>query len=185
MANKKLSQINSGTSVAYARATDTPVGVRSGTTDALLSGMMEQAPPPVACGSTLAVTAAMSGQPILLDIAAGSKATLPVASGSGNVYRFLVKTSATSNAHKILANSVSDFLIGTVAGGQSAGAADIFNSPAATNHSIQMPFTGTQPSGGKAGDWFMFTDIAANLWHVSGAFTSGTTVTTPFSTATT
>lgn len=138
---------------------------------------------PQAVGATLAVTAAMSGKTLLLDTAAGSVATLPAATGSGANYRFVVKTTASSNAHKILAASSSDFLNGIVTG-ENANTAKCFASAAATNHSIQMPFAGTQPSGGFIGDWFEFTDIAANLWTVRGMYQAGTTPTTPFSAAT-
>lgn len=138
---------------------------------------------PQAAGAALAVTAAMSGKTILLDTAAGSVATLPAATGSGRNYRFVVTATTTSGAHKILAVSVSDFLNGIVTG-ENAGTAKCFASAAATNHSIQMPFTGTQPSGGFIGDWFEFTDIGANLWTVRGMYQAGTTPTTPFSSAT-
>lgn len=137
-----------------------------------------------AVGATLAVTAAMSGQTLLLNTAAGSTATLPAATGSGSIYKFVVSATTTSNAHKILAASVSDFVNGIVTG-ENANTAKCFASAAATNHSIQMPFTGTQPSGGFIGDWFEFTDIAANLWTVRGMYQAGTTPTTPFSAATT
>lgn len=139
---------------------------------------------PVAVGASLAITSAMAGSPILLDTAAGSTATLPAATGSGAVYKFFVKTTATSNAHKILAASSSDFLNGIAVGHISAGTTLSFSAAAATAHSIQMPFAGTQPSGGFIGDWFEFTDVAANLWDVKGAYQSGTTSTTPFSAAT-
>ncbi len=139
---------------------------------------------PQAVGSTLVVTAAMSGKALLLDTAGGSAATLPAATGSGNTYYFVVKTTATSGAHKILPNSVSDFMNGIVTG-ENANTAKCFASAAATNHSIQMPFAGTQPSGGFIGDWFQLEDIATNLWQVSGMYQAGTTPTTPFSTATT
>lgn len=140
-------------------------------------------PAPVAAGGTLAVTAAMSGAPILLNTAAGSVATLPAATGSGNIYNFFVTTTATSNAHKILAASVSDFMNGIVTG-ENAGTAKCFASAAATNHSLQMPVAGTQPSGGFIGDWFTITDVATNLWTVKGMYQAGTTPTTPFSAAT-
>lgn len=138
---------------------------------------------PVAVGATLAVTSAMAGSTILLDTAAGSVATLPAATGSGATFTFVVKTTATSNAHKILAASSSDFLNGIVTG-ENANTAKCFASAAATNHSLQMPFAGTQPSGGFIGDWFTLVDIAANLWTVRGMYQAGTTPTTPFSTAT-
>lgn len=135
-------------------------------------------------GSALTVASFMAGSTMLLNTAAGSTATLPAATGTGNIYRFAVTTTATSNAHKILAASVSDFLIGNATGHVAAGTTLSFSAAAATAHSIQMPFAGTQPSGGFIGDWYEFTDAATNLWTVKGAYLSGTTSTTPFSSAT-
>lgn len=140
---------------------------------------------PVAVGAALAVTAAMAGATLLLDTAAGSVATLPAATGSGATYTFVVKTTASSNAHKILAASVSDFINGNATGHVSAGTTLTFSAAAATAHSIQMPFAGTQPSGGFIGDWFTLVDVAANLWSARGQYQSGTTSTTPFSSSTT
>lgn len=140
---------------------------------------------PVAAGATLAVTAAMSGKAILLNTAAGSVVTLPAATGSGSKYRFVVTTTASSNAHKILPASVADFMNGIAVGHTAAGATLAFSAAAATAHSIQMPFAGTQPSGGFIGDWFEIQDVAANLWTVAGMYQAGTTATTPFSAATT
>ncbi len=140
-------------------------------------------PPPQAGGSTLPVTAAMSGKPILLDTAGGTTATLPAATGTGNKYKFVVTVSTTSAAHKILAASSSDFIIGN-AYGYTGSTAKVFGSPAATNHSIQMPNSGSQPSGGIIGDVFDFVDVGTNLWHCIGFYSAGTTPTTPFSSAT-
>lgn len=148
------------------------------------SGVVALNGSPILAGSTLAVTAAMTNQVVLLNTSAGSVATLPAATGSGSVYKFIVTTTATSNAHKILAASSSDFLNGNATGHVAAGTSLSFSAAASTAHSIQMPFAGTQPSGGFIGDWFEFTDVAANLWHVRGAYLSGTTSTTPFSAST-
>ena len=139
---------------------------------------------PVGVGASKSITAAMSGAPILLDTAAGSTATLPAATGSGATYRFIVTATTTSNAHKILAASSSDYMNG-IAIGFTGSTAKVFASAAATNHSIQMPYTGSQPSGGFIGDYFEIVDVAANLWNVSSMYQAGTTPTTPFSTATT
>lgn len=140
---------------------------------------------PIAAGATLSLTAANSDTVTLLNTAAGSVVTLPAALGTGNIYKFVVTTTTTSGAHKILAASSSDFLIGNSVGHTTAGATLTFSSTSAsTNHSIQMPFAGTQPSGGLIGDWYEFTDVAATLWAVKGMYTAGTTATTPFSTAT-
>ncbi len=139
-------------------------------------------PPPQAGGATITLTAASSGKPTLLDTAAGTVVTLPAATGTGNKFPLIVKTSATSNAHKVLAVG-SDYLIGEVTG-QNAGAILGFQALASqTFQSLQMPFSGSQPSGGIQGDWFELTDIASGLWHVKGMFGAGTTATTPFNTA--
>lgn len=137
-------------------------------------------PAPIAVGAS--ATAAF-GKTYLLNTAAGSVLTLPAATGSGGMIRVYVTTTATSGAHKVLAASVSDFFNGIVTG-ENANTAKCFASAAATNHSLQMPFAGTQPSGGFIGDWFELKDIAANLWTVSGMYQAGTTPTTPFSSAT-
>lgn len=139
---------------------------------------------PVAAGATLTLTSAQAGKNILLNTAAGSVVTLPAATGTGATYKFIVSTTTTSAAHKILAASSSDFING-LAFGENAGTAKAFASAAATNHSIQMPFTGSQPSGGFIGDYFEFTDIGANLWQCNGMYQAGTTPTTPFSSSTT
>lgn len=133
--------------------------------------------------ATAAITAAQSGTTIVLSKAAGVTATLPAATGSGNTYTFVIGTTATSAAYKILAASTSDLLFGFVTG-ENAGTAKCFaGALASTYNSLQMPFAGTQPSGGFQGDWFTFRDVAANNWHVSGCYQAGTTPTTPFSTA--
>jgi hypothetical protein len=138
--------------------------------------------PPVAVGSTLAVTSASAGATLLLNTASGSVATLPAATGSGATYKFVVSTTVTSNSHKILAATTADFINGA-AFGQHSGATLGFSSAAATNHSIQMPAAGSTPSGGFIDDYFEFTDVANNLWQCNGMFQGGTTVTTPFNSA--
>lgn len=149
------------------------------------TGIAQPAVAPISAGSTLTVTPAMNNGVILLNAAAGSTVTLPAATGTGNRYQFRVTTTASSNAHKILAASVSDFLNGNAVGHTAAGATLAFSAAAATAHSIQMPFAGTQPSGGFIGDYFNFIDVGANLWAVDGMYQAGTTATTPFSAATT
>lgn len=137
------------------------------------------------------VGAALTGAAIqdityLLNTAAGSVLTLPAATGSGVHIKVVVITTATSGAHKILTSPITDVLIGQAVGATAAGATLKFSAGAAgAFHSIQMPFAGTQPSGGFDGDVFDFTDVAAGKWHVEGMYQAGTTATTPFSTATT
>lgn len=138
----------------------------------------------LAVGATLTAKA-VSGVTYALDTAAGSVLSLPAATGSGIALTAYVKTTATSNAHKILTSPVTDKLIGRATGSVAAGTTLQFSgAQAAGYHSIQMPFAGTQPAGGLEGDIFTFRDVAAGVWLVEGTYESGTTSTTPFSTAT-
>ena len=161
-------------------------GFIAGTTDTqtlsgkTLASPIITGPAPVACGATCTVTSANAGETILLNTAAGSAATLPAASGTGNTYKFVVSTTTTSGAHKILAASTSDALIGTEIG-WTGSTAKVFACGAGTTHAIQMPYSGTQPSGGFAGDVFTYTDVATNIWLVQGVYQAGTTPTTPCS----
>lgn len=136
-------------------------------------------PAPVACGATCTITAASAGKTILLNNAAGSVATMPAASGTGNVYKIMVSVTTTSAAHKVLAASTSDNLIGTVTGWTGSTPASF--GCLGTTHALQMPFAGSQPSGGFKGDVFTYTDIGTNLWMIQGVFQAGTTPTTPCS----
>lgn len=176
-----LNGSTSGTATISANATN---GTTTFTTPPTSGQLAISAPTPQAIAASATAGASNSGEPILLNAASGSTVTLPAATGSGNKYKFIVSTTVTSNAHKILAASSSDFLVG-IAMGFTGSTAKVFASPGATNHSIQMPFAGTQPSGGFIGDYFNFTDISANVWHVDSMYQAGVTPTTPFSSATT
>lgn len=142
-------------------------------------------PVPIAVGAAKTAVKT-SGQIYALDTAAGSVLTLPAATGSGVGISAYVKTSATSNAHKILTSPITDLLIGRAVGSTAAGATLQFSAAQAGGfHSLQMPFAGTQPSGGLEGDFFNFRDVATGVWLVEAQYEAGTTATTPFNTATT
>lgn len=134
---------------------------------------------PITCGATCSITTGMAGSTILLNVAAGSVATLPAATGSGAKYNFVVTTTVSSNADKILAASTADKLQGTAIG-WTGSTAKVF-ACLGTTSAIQMPFAGTQPSGGFLGDTFRYTDVGANLWQVDSVYQAGTTPTTPCS----
>ena len=138
---------------------------------------------PVNAGATLSLTAASNNSTILLNQAAGSVVTLPAATGSGNRFRFITTVVLTSNFNKILAASVSDFVIGTITTQVAAGTCTGFQSPLATNHSIRTNATTTGSAG--VGEWFEVEDIGANLWQVFGMTFSSGSVATSFNAATT
>lgn len=141
-------------------------------------------PAPVNCGAacTLATTNAGTGL-ILFNLAAGGTATLPAATGTGNVYHMRVATTTTSAAIKVLTGTITDTIIGT-ASGFTGSTAKIFVGNASTYHSIQMPFAGSQPSGGFAGDTINCTDIGSAVWACDIQYEGGTTPTTPYSAST-
>lgn len=141
-------------------------------------------PGPIACGSTCTLGAANKGTYTRLDTAGGSAATLPNATGTGTVYRLYISVANTSTQDKVLLNTVTDTIIGT-ATGENAGTAKVFVGNAGTYHSIQMPFAGSQPSGGFIGDTITCTDVASTIWKCDIQYQAGTTPTTPYSTGTT
>jgi hypothetical protein len=153
-------------------------------TSPTINGGAHIGPVPVACGATCTLTAANSGQTTLLNLAAGSVATLPAATGTGNVYNFVVSTTTTGAKDAILAASSSDAILGLISG-ENAGTGVWFAGSASTHHSIQMPLAGSQPNGGFKGDSFSCRDIATNVWECNGTFQAGTTPTTPYSSSTT
>lgn len=141
-------------------------------------------PAPVACGSTCTLGASAKGTYVRLDTAGGSAATLPNATGTGTVYRLYISVATTSAQDKVLLNTVTDTIIGT-AQGENAGTAKVFVGNAGTYHSLQMPFAGSQPSGGFIGDTITCTDVASTIWKCDIMYQAGTTPTTPYSTSTT
>lgn len=138
-------------------------------------------PAPVGCGATCTVAAGNSLT--LLNQAAGSVATLPAATATGDVHRFRISVLTTSGAEKILTNPTTDAIVGTAIG-ENASTAIVFVGNASTYHSIQMPFAGSQPSGGFIGDQITCTDIAAGKWACDINYQGGTTPTTPYSAST-
>lgn len=183
LANRPVqpSEIPAGTFVFYLATDSGQLFIWNPVSNAWTAGTAQV----LAVGAALTAKA-VSGVTYALDTAAGSVLTLPAATGSGITFDAYVKTSATSNAHKILASPATDKLIGRATGSVAAGTTLQFSGAvAAAYHSIQMPFAGTQPSGGLEGDIFRFKDVAPGVWLVEATYESGTTSTTPFSTATT
>jgi hypothetical protein len=139
--------------------------------------------PSVSCGATCTLGQSNLGATTLLNQAAGSTATLPTATGSGTFYAMMVSVLTTSGAEKILTNTT-DTIVGTAIG-ENGGTAKIFVGNAGTYHSIQMPNSGSQPSGGFIGDAIVCTDVASTIWQCNIVYQAGTTPTTPYSASTT
>ena len=132
-----------------------------------------------ATAATLAVTAAAhDGKVIVLNRAAGVTVTLPAATGSGAVFRFVVGTAVTSNSDIIKVADATDVVQGAlVVTDQADGSAATFGTVAASD-TISLN-GGT--TGGLAGGLITLIDVATNLYAVTGTVVGNGTEATPFS----
>jgi hypothetical protein len=116
-----------------------------------------------------------SGRVLALNRAGGITITLPAATGTLDVYTFLVQTTFTGNGIIKVASSA-DFIDGTLSVAGATGSA--FGTTAATSDTITMSGSTT---GGLAGSRIVLTDMATNHWMVMGGLVSTGTAATPFS----
>lgn len=134
-------------------------------------------------GATVTLTAAQSGQTVLMDRAAGIVFTLPTPV-VGLEYSFYVKTSVTSNSYKVITDAGTTLLTGTVIGVNTASSDALlaFSGNGSSHISVLMNSASTNATGGLIGTWLRFKCISSTLWLVNGIINAGTTFTTPFST---
>ncbi len=127
--------------------------------------------------ATLAVTAdAYNGEVIPLNRAGGMTVTLPAATGSQAVFRFVVGTTFTSNGVIQVANAT-DTLNGIASVGGTT--ASVFGTLPASD---TLTMNGST-TGGLAGSFIEVVDIAAGDWLVTAYLVGSGTPATPFSAA--
>ena len=117
----------------------------------------------------------------VLKNAAGQAVTLPAATGSGNVYNFIVGTTISSNSTTIKAASATDSFVGLATGvdTDAEGATGYTWNADSGDDTVTLNGAAT---GGKAGDVITITDIDAGTFLVQGAIAqSGGSEATPFS----
>jgi hypothetical protein len=114
------------------------------------------------------------GQRIIFDRAGGIDATLPKATGSGNRYEFLVRTTLTSPGIIKVIDAV-DIIQGVALVHASALAA--FQA-SGTHDTITMNGTTT---GGLIGSRVIVDDVAAGVWLAQCVLAGSSTAATPFS----
>lgn len=135
--------------------------------------------PTAVTASTLTVTAeSHAGKTIVLDRAAGIAVTLPAASGTGDKYRFVLKTTITSNATTVKVANASDIMAGFALQSQDAGATMQMFETGATDDTVTLNGT---TLGGIKGDIIELEDVATNLWSVRATLAATGTEATPFS----
>lgn len=134
----------------------------------------------VAAGATLTVTeAAHEGKIICLDTAAGSIVTLPAASGSGAVYRFLVTVTATSNSHIVkVANATDEFRGFVIADASEATAPNIWW---AADNDDTITLNRTTTGTAAQGQYIEIVDALSGHFMVRGFVEQSGTEATPFS----
>ena len=131
-----------------------------------------------ATDATLAVTTDDANKVIRLSRAAGITATLPASSGSGNVYKFFVETTVTSNGYIIQVANATDVIQGTLA--VTTDAAGVVIPTATTSDTITMNGSTT---GGLRGSYVEIQDVATGFYQVRGGLISTGAEATPFSAA--
>jgi len=136
-------------------------------------------------GATVTLGQDQSGSVILMDRAAGIVFTLP-APKVGLKYTFIVNTAVTSNSYKIITDSSTVFLQGTVMMGLEAttpGATagpKLFSGNGTTHVAITQNGTTT---GGLKGTRITVECITSTVWEVSGIVLGSGTIATPFATS--
>lgn len=112
-----------------------------------------------------------------LSLLAGFAVTLPAATGSGAVYKFMVHVVRTSGSYTITAAGSDDY----------EGHATLFNDSADTASHFDAAGTAiftwnaTTTGGAVIGDWVEFTDIVSGTWAVRAVGSETGSVSTPFS----
>lgn len=132
-------------------------------------------------GATRTLLAEESGSLCLFDRAAGVVYTLP-APVEGMTFDFTVSVAVTSNAYKVITNSASVFLLGSVMSGNLTVAAsgDVFQANGTTHVAISMNGTDT---GGLIGGRIRFVAISSTQWVVFGDIVGSGTNADPFATS--
>lgn len=131
--------------------------------------------------ATVALTAAdHGGKVVALNRAAGVTATLPAATGSGEVFRIYVGTAVTSNSDIIQVANASDTMVGTIISTLAAGGTTFGETAQGTDDTITMNGTTT---GGLIGSYVELTDWAANVWLVNGRLAGSGTLASMLSAA--
>jgi hypothetical protein len=128
--------------------------------------------------ATLAVTAdAYNGQTINLSRAAGIVVTLPAATGTNAVYKFVVTTAVTTNNYIIQVANATDTMNGLASVAATTGS--VFSTLPASD-TITMSGTTT---GGLIGSYVQITDVATGEFLVTAALVGSGSPATPFSAA--
>jgi hypothetical protein len=132
--------------------------------------------------NTAAITlnSSFAGIPLVFTRAAGVVVTLPAATGTGDIYKFYVNTTVTSNSYKIQVANATDIISGLALADDGDGEPANGWPTTSTTDTITMDGS-TQ--GGIKGDSIEIIDIASGQFCVRAFLTNSGTEATPFSAA--
>lgn len=132
-------------------------------------------------GATRTLNANESGSLCLFDRAAGIVYTLPTAK-PGTFFDFVVSTSVTSNAAKVITGAGTELLIGgyTNVDTDTSNAVAAFTGNGSSHVAVSMNGTTT---GGLQGTKLRFTCLSSTRWIVEGIVQGSGTVATAFATS--
>lgn len=120
-----------------------------------------------------------AGALCMYDLAAGTVYTLPTPV-AGMIFRFGTSVTRTSNAHKVITNLATEFLVGALwLGNNAATTGEMFGADGTTIRAVSSNGTTT---GGVIGDWYELVAISATQWFIRGQLVQSGTAATPFST---
>ena len=118
-----------------------------------------------------------AGKTMLLSLLAGFTATMPEATGSGDVYKFKIGIVNTSGAY-VIAALTTDTLSGVVLMCKAATAAATFLIDGTDD---KLTLNGTTTGGLTIGDTITMTDAQDGVWHVEAILTCSGSTATPAS----
>jgi hypothetical protein len=136
-----------------------------------------------ASDATLTATKALhAGRVVAFGRAAGTTVTLPAATGSDDTYKFVIATTATSNANIIQVANATDVMDGSIALQVDTDSDGTIKGYFAAAGDDTMTFAGAAGTGGIVGGYIQCTDYASGKWSCQ-AFTQsgGGSEVTPFS----
>lgn len=132
-------------------------------------------------GSTYTLKEGESGSSVVLNRAAGTVLTLPLAV-PGLTYNVLITTTVTSNSYKVITGAATELLIGgyTSVDTDTSNAVAVFTGNGSTHIAVTMNGTTT---GGLLGTVLRFTCLSTTRWQVEGMMMGSGVVATAFATS--
>lgn len=133
-------------------------------------------------GATVTLTAGQSGSLVLMDRAAGIVFTLP-APVVGLEFTFVVSVTITSNSYKVITNTGTVLLAGSILGSVDNTANKSWVGDGATHIAVTQAAASTNATGGIVGSQVTFRCTTTLQWNVTGMTVAGGTPSTPFATS--